>query len=677
MFWICLLIFVGINIAAQQAAMMLFADATNFNPLVMSSALFQLTDSIWLFPPFSFTAAWIKFHSVAPVLLKTPTIIAGIGFLISLVSAIGLPVFVSDPSRRRTSSGSAHWATYSNIKSKGLLAKKVGEKEGTIIGCWDVGGNYETQFKFAQKLAKKLLNLFPDNFRKYKPDQLAWRIMKFLPAHRYYIVDNEKTHLLICAPSRSGKGIGAVIPTLLNWKDSCVVSDPKRENLDITGGYREKVLGHKVVEFAPTDLRKTYRFNLVNEIRWGTPMEGRDVANVVDTLVGKGSGNDAHWIQNAKSLIIGVLTHLKYKHEVENNISDVRPGMEGYRETNMYDVYEYLSTLKDVNDEEGFSGIAAKIKEDLDSTQHFPVTLHIPNRTSRLPWLDLYVDTKRAETITHWTPEAKAKGYQHPVVAASFGSFLSKPPNEAGSVVSTAVTALQIFSEKIIVDNTCTSDFFLTDLQNLEEPMDLFLVVPPSDLQRVGPLFRLIVEMTVVKSTERLVDKPKHRCLFLIDEFPAFGRMDNLVAELGYIAGYGLKTMIIVQGLEQIKERYKSMELLTNCQTQVFFGPNDQTTRNYLSELLGNQTIVVKSVSHNAGFFSKRNISENEKERRLLTPDETSSRLSNDSAMVIEGLKILSPKNKYFIMQDMQECIAKGKALTKGQVGLRPASVNH
>lgn len=132
-----------------------------------------------------------------------------------------------------------------------------------------------------------------------------------------------------------------------------------------------------------------------------------------------------------------------------------------------------------------------------------------------------------------------------------------------------------------------------------------------------------------------------------------------------------------MQGLEQIKERYKSMELLTNCQTQVFFGPNDQTTRNYLSELLGNQTIIVKSVSHDASLFSKRNISENEKERRLLTPDETSSKLANDSAMVIEGLKILSPKNKYFMMQDMQECIARGKALAKGQIGLRPASSGH
>lgn len=672
--WLFLAIFLSVNLVMNQTAMQTFAELTHFNPLVTSAALCEISDGYYLFPPFYFVTAYARYHAITPALLKVPMLLASGGLIASIVILLLFRLSSSRSPENLTSSGSARWATFPEIKAKGLLARRVGEKEGTIIGCWDTGGSYEKQYAAAKKIAAALLRFFPGRFGKQKPDRLAWKLMKFFPVRRYYIVDNEKTHLLICAPSRSGKGIGAVIPTLLNWRDSSVVADPKRENLDITGGYREKVLGHKVVEFAPTDLRKTYRFNLVNEIRWGTPMEGRDVANVVDTLVGKGSGNDAHWIQNAKSLIIGVLTHLKYKHEVDNNQAGLRPGMEGYRETNMYDVYEYLSTLKEVNDEEGFSGIAAKIKDDLDETHHFPVTLHIPNRTSRLPWLDLYVDSKRAHTITHWTPEAEEQPWQHPVVAAQFGSFLTKPPNEAGSVVSTAVTALQIFSEKIIVDNTSTSDFFLTDLQNLDEPMDLFLVVPPSDLQRVGPLFRLIVEMTVVKSTERLVDKPKHRCLFLIDEFPAFGRMDNLVAELGYIAGYGLKAMIIVQGLEQIKERYKSMELLTNCQTQVFFGPNDQTTRNYLSELLGNQTIIVKSVSHDSGFFSKRNISENEKERRLLTPDETSSKLANDSAMVIEGLKILSPKNKYFLMEDMQECIARGKALAKGQVGLRPAS---
>lgn len=667
--WYFLFIIVAVNLVMQQTAMMSFAEAAKFNPLITDMALVQAAPDYWIFPPFCFISAYAKFHAVTPMLLKTPVAIASAGLIGSVILCGLLKMAGGRKIKDLTSSGSARWATFEEIKKKNLLARHVGEKEGTIIGCWDQGGSYEKRLALAKSVAKPLSKILGIKDR----EKLAWKLLKFIPGKRYYIIDNEKTHLLICAPSRSGKGIGAVVPTLLNWRDSCVVADPKRENLDITGGYREKVLGHKVVEFAPTDQRKTYRFNLVNEIRWGTPQEGRDVANVVDILVGKGSGNDAHWIQNAKTLIIGVLTHLKYKHAVENERNHRRPGDRGYRETNMYDVYEYLSDLKEADDDSGMNGISRKIQEDLENVDHFPCVLWVPNETSRMPWLSIYIDTQAAHRIMHWTPEAEENPTMHPVVGTALGSFLSKAPNEASGVVSTAVTALQIFSEKIIVDNTCTSDFILTDLRNLDEPMDLFLVVPPSDLQRVGPLFRLIVEMTVIKSTESL-NGYKHRCLLLIDEFPAFGKMDNLVAELGYIAGYGLKTMIIVQGLEQIKERYKSMELLTNCQTQVFFGPNDQTTRNYLSELLGKKTIIVQSVSHDSGLFSKRNISESEKERSLLTPDETSAKLANSSAMVIEGLNVFSPKNKFFLMEDMQGCIRKGKALAKGQVGLRPAS---
>lgn len=106
----------------------------------------------------------------------------------------------------------------------------------------------------------------------------------------------------------------------------------------------------------------------------------------------------------------------------------------------------------------------------------------------------------------------------------------------------------------------------------------------------------------VIRSTEKLAGD-KFRCLFLIDEFPAFGKMENLVRELGYIAGYGLKTLIIIQGLEQIDNIYKSQELLTNCQTQVFFGPNDNKTREYVSKTLGKKTIRLKQRSQAAGFF--------------------------------------------------------------------------
>ena len=85
----------------------------------------------------------------------------------------------------------------------------------------------------------------------------------------------------------------------------------------------------------------------------------------------------------------------------------------------------------------------------------------------------------------------------------------------------------------------------------------------------------------------------------------------------------------------------------------MYFGPNDEQTRKYVSTALGNKTILVKQRSAGEGLFAKNNYTWVEKQRALLLPDETSSVLSNKSAMLLEGLRILSPKNKFFLMKDM------------------------
>ena len=184
-------------------------------------------------------------------------------------------------------------------------------------------------------------------------------------------------------------------------------------------------------------------------------------------------------------------------------------------------------------------------------------------------------------------------------------------------MVSTAVTALQMFSEKIVIENTCTSDFLLADLMQSEKPTDLFLVVPPSDLARAGNLFRLIIELLVIRNTE-VLGQNKHKCLLLIDEFPAFGKMDSLVRQLGYIAGYGFKALLIFQGLEQIKNIYKNnFEMLVNRQLRYFLR---QTTMQ--QEIIFQSSWVKKRFWSNknpvqAGYLQKRIIHGSKKSVRF------------------------------------------------------------
>lgn len=684
-----ILIFFVVNGMFQSFATTLFASKLNVTVSVLPS---YLTDTGLGGAPFNYLYLVGRYHSMAPALLRSGILLSGFGFLISVFISLGILIYQP---KKLTSSGTAAFATDAEIRSKKILSKVKPIKDGVIVGCWDTGMPYEERYKIAEKLGK-ILHL--DKFK----------LLNLLPGKREYIVDNEPTHIIMAAPTRSGKGIGVVIPTFASWRGSMVVADPKRENLEKTGAYRKYVMHHNVLEFAPADSRPTSRWNPLNEIRWGTINEGRDVSNLVEILVGEPTGGDPFWSNSAKDLIVGIITHLKYKDMVINTKNDWHHGDPHYRETCMYDVYQFLAAgmradeAKQNGEEEeednpnAPTGFRKVLKEELYGSykknkktgeqelvrapvEHFPkegVVFEMPNPlgTSKDAFVELLITQEKAQQMTHFTPEALETPQLHPVVVTKFNSFISNSLNTAGSILATAVAALMIFSQKSIIDSTITSDFYLRDIRNSKNPTDLYLVVPPSDLKRISPLFRLIIEFIVIKSTESL-NGDKHRCLLLIDEFPAFGKMDNLVRELGYTAGYGLKTMLIVQGLEQIKTIYKSMESLTNCQTQIFLGPNDEMTRKYISETFGKKTILLKQKSGPEGIWGlgKQNYTWIEKERPLMLPDETSSKLENNSALVIQGLRIYGPKNKYYLMKDMLDRFdgATKKYDPKHRIGLR------
>ena len=100
-----------------------------------------------------------------------------------------------------------------------------------------------------------------------------------------YLFHDGPEHILCYAPTRSGKGVGIIVPTLLTWKDSAIVLDIKKENYEQSAGYRREVLGQKVLKFEPTDPIECSRHNMFAEVRWGTLAEQQDVQNVSLTMV--------------------------------------------------------------------------------------------------------------------------------------------------------------------------------------------------------------------------------------------------------------------------------------------------------------------------------------------------------------------------------------------------------
>src|ERR1700680_4170638 len=125
-----------------------------------------------------------------------------------------------------------------------------------------------------------------------------------------YLRHDGPEHVMAFAPTRSGKGVGLVIPTLLSWTESSVVHDIKGENWQLTAGWRAR-FSHCLL-FNPTDARSA-RYKPFLEMRKG-PGEVRAVQNIADILVDPQGALErrSHWEKTSHSLLVGVILHVLY-----------------------------------------------------------------------------------------------------------------------------------------------------------------------------------------------------------------------------------------------------------------------------------------------------------------------------------------------------------------------------
>lgn len=462
--------------------------------------------------------------------------------------------------------GSAHWATPEEVKRTGLLAKETGflgkgqsKSEGVYVGAYQ------------------------------RPD--SERIE--------YLRHDGPEHIMAFAPTRSGKGVGLVLPTLLSWPHSVLVYDIKGENFALTSGWRQKVANNHVLKFEPTSTDgSSVRFNPLDEIRLRTDKEVSDVQNIVTMIVDPdGKGLNDHWAKTGHALLVGAVLHVLY---AEND-----------------------KTL---------AGVANFLSEPsralLDTLNYMLGTEHDPE--GQRGW---------AENV-------------HPVVAASARDMLNKSENEMSGVLSTAMSFLTLYRDPIVSRNTAYSEFKVRDLMNAERPVSLYLVVPPSDKDRLKPLIRLIVNQVVRTLTEKMEFKGgrsvagyKHRLLLMIDEFPSLGKLDIFEEALAFIAGYGLKAYLIIQDISQLWTAYgKDESIFSNCHVRLAYAPNKIETAELLSKMTGTTTILKESASYSGDRLQPMlgNVSTSEQEvaRPLLTPDEVMrlpAALKDDDGNVTEA----------------------------------------
>ncbi|EPM4772756.1 conjugal transfer protein TraG [Pseudomonas aeruginosa] len=505
---------------------------------------------------------WFFFDAYAPHVFDIGGVIAGGSGLVAVVIAIAMSVWRSRQSRLVTTYGSARWANTADIRKAGLM-----QSAGVFLGLHD--GQY---------------------LRHEGPE-----------------------HVLTFAPTRSGKGVGLVVPTLLSWPASAVIHDIKGENWQITAGWRSR-FSHCLL-FNPTDA-KSAAYNPLLEVRRGAH-EVRDVQNIADILVDPEGALEKrnHWEKTSHALLVGAILHVLYAGE----------------DKTLRGVANFLS----------------------DPACPFELTLHRMMATRHLG------DTP------------------HPVVASAAREVLNKSDNERSGVLSTAMSFLGLYRDPTVAEVTSRCDWRIADLIASESPVSLYLVVPPSDISRTKPLIRLILNQIGRRLTESLDGSDgierRHKLLLMLDEFPALGRLDFFETALAFMAGYGIRSFLIAQSLNQIDKAYgQNHSILDNCHVRVTFATNDERTAKRISETLGTAT-ELRAQRNYAGhrlapWLGHLMVSRQETARPLLTPGEVMQLPPDESVVMVSSVApIKAKKLRYYADANFKQRVLSPPALAAGQ----------
>jgi type IV secretion system protein VirD4 len=415
----------------------------------------------------------------------------------------------------------------------------------------------------------------------------------------FYLRHDGPEHVIVFAPTRSGKGVGLIIPTLLTGEYfdkeakkikeySSVVLDIKGENYALTAG-QMAAKGHKVLRFNPADYEGTSAaFNPFGELHLDSPMLIADTQGLATIIMDpKGEGLKDYWGMAGCSFLVGALLHCLIKMRKEDRVATL---------------YDLALMLEDPERP------ISEVLEEMLEMEHEEILLkHFPDMADDL-----------ADEV-HITIASAARGMQ------------SKAGPELSGVLNTVTSNLALYKDPVVKLNTSRNDFYLEDLMNYEVPVNLYLVIPPNSRKRLRPLLRLFITQLLNRFTERMdfadgasKQSYKHRLLLLLDEFTSLNNLEVFDDAIAFMAGYGVKGYFIVQDTAQLHKHYgKDNALFPNCHIRIAYAPTQVPTAEMLSKLVGTTTVVEKksSISQGRGGDSRTtNISETA--RPLLTTDE-------------------------------------------------------
>lgn len=425
------------------------------------------------------------------------------------------------------------------------------------------------------------------------------------------------------APTRSGKGVGIVIPNLLDYPNSCVVQDIKLECFEYTSKYRKEILKQDIFLFNPYSF-KTHRYNPLFYIDMkgeNADAELNDFANILYPLKNDGSVTD-YFNGKAKDLFIGLCYMM-------NDLLGTRKGiafLQKYELECSFSLYGILKLSEGLNFEVEIADGEIKTISNFADTYNTLVEMKM-------------VSPKAKERIDAF--------------------FEIKSDNERSSAMGSFISPLAIFRADNMRLATSANDFDFRDLRR--KKMTIYIGITPDKLASAKPILNIFWQQLILINVQQGLPQSnkelKHPCLLLMDEFTASGYLATYSSAISFMAGYDLRSLIIYQADSQLTnnkpEGYGQAEantLLKNHACRIYYAMKDDDAKR-LSESLGTKT--VKQRSRNLG--SGGGGSESETSRALMLPKEIEEMQFDTEIIKIEGKppikcqKALYYSNKYFM----------------------------
>jgi type IV secretion system protein VirD4 len=416
---------------------------------------------------------------------------------------------------------------------------------------------------------------------------------------------------ILAAPTRSGKGVGIVVPNLLDYEQSVVVLDIKQENFDLTSGWRASQ-GQEVYLFNPfAEDRRTHRWNPLTYVSADPVFRVSDLMSIAAMLYPDGSDDQKFWISQARNAFMAFALYL-----FENRDDERRSGFPGASGVPTLGAIYRLS-----------SGDGADLKPYLKGLAARPF---------------LSANTRSA-----------------------FSNLLSQADETFASIMGTFKEPLNVWINPVLDAATSADDFLLTDLR--KKKMTIYIGIQPNKLAEsrliVNLLFSQIINLNT-KELPRSNPELKYQCLLLMDEFTAIGRVDIIASAVAYMAGYNLRLLPIIQSMAQLDATYGkdvSRTIITNHALQILYAPREQQDANDYSEMLGYTTVRRKNVTK--GRETSHSISE--ERRALMLPQELKAMGAEAQVFLYEGIanpvkceKIRYYQDRYFTSRLLPRVIA-------------------